>query len=332
MTASDPPGAKATVLPSAVAVEEVACPLCGRPRDEIAIRENGWLGRRCTDCAVIFVSPRPTAAAVRRLYESDSARVDAACLEAAPVASRLHARHVLRLLRRQAASGSLLEVGCGMGGFLVEAANAGYDVAGIDLNPKQVAGVTARGIPCECAALADEPFAGRMFDVIYSCDVLSHFSDPREDVARMASRLAPGGILVMETGNLADTAARYFDYFAEFQYPDHLYFFGESSLRRLLEEPGLRVVEFRRYALVPYLVLARAMTRAIRAVKRDKAAPRIAEVSRLPVATPGAARLSRRVRARRAIRDRVLHEMLFTLGRLWPKRARPLSLIVMARK
>ena len=42
--------------------------------------------------------------------------------------------------------------------------------------------------------------------------------------------LKPGGLHIFETGNLADVDHRYLKLFKAFQYPDHLFFYGDRSL------------------------------------------------------------------------------------------------------
>jgi len=129
-------------------VESISCFFCGVDDSFPAIEENGFTGRKCRRCELIYISPRPSRSEVANLYGHDQAHISAAEHVAAEKYKRLHARHTLRILRRYAAAGRLLEIGPGAGFFLDEARAAGFEPHGIELNPAQVEFIHARGIPC----------------------------------------------------------------------------------------------------------------------------------------------------------------------------------------
>ncbi len=176
-------------------MEAIDCIFCGGKADDapIVIEENGFTGRQCPDCGLVYISPRPSRAEISDLYEHDGA--DAA-LEAhlrADFVKRLHARHTMSILKRHARQGALLEIGAGTGYFLAAARKAGFDVRGCELNPLQAAFINERlNIPCEQADLEDAS-AGETFDIIYHCNVLSHLYDPIEVFHCTNRRLRPGG-------------------------------------------------------------------------------------------------------------------------------------------
>ena len=45
----------------------------------------------------------------------------------------------------------------------------------------------------------------------------------------MRRKLKPNGFLIFETGNIPDVTAANRRIFLDYQYPDHLYFFGETA-------------------------------------------------------------------------------------------------------
>ena len=79
--------------------------------------------------------------------------------------------------------------------------------------------------------------------MLYTCDVLSHLRDPLSVVRSFNHHLSAGGLLVLETGNFPDVDARYHDRLT-FNFPDHLYFFGESATIRLLSMAGFVVTRY----------------------------------------------------------------------------------------
>jgi 2-polyprenyl-3-methyl-5-hydroxy-6-metoxy-1,4-benzoquinol methylase len=78
------------------------------------------------------------------------------------------------------------------------------------------------------------------FAVITMFDVLEHMRDPRACIARSRELLAPGGILAIETGDLASPWARLLGtrwYFLD--PPQHLSYFTAAGLAALVTEQRL---------------------------------------------------------------------------------------------
>jgi SAM-dependent methyltransferase len=284
------------------ALERGACPLCSVAGTPTGITENGFRLERCGRCRLLFVSPRPRDAEIRAIYEHDAAHTASRQLLARsrdPQAVA-HARYTLRLLRPHQQRGMLLEIGAGAGLFMNEARRAGYAITAVEPNPVQAVFMAKTfGIQAITAALGSEALEDRRFDVVYHCNVLSHFPDPVAALALIRSRLRPGGILLMETGNFADVDPRFYRVIARterFQLPDHLYFFGERSLRLLLERTGFAVRRMHRYSRIA-----------------EKHSPRLLQALHL---------------GRLAYRFQFL--MTYRIGRWLPKRGRPQTLIVVA--
>lgn len=314
----------------------IACPLCAEAGDApVVIRENGFTGRQCLGCGLIYVSPRPTRDDIYNLYSHDEAHIPAEFHIRGALAKRLHARHTLRLLRRYLPAGSLLEIGAGAGYFLDEARRAGYEVCGIEMCRVLAGFINQRlGIPCEETPLSPDSFGGRTFDAVYHCDVISHFYDPLEEFAKIRDKLNPHGLVVFETGNLGDVDERGLRKIKTFQYPDHLFFYSERALRALLQRTGFAWETIARYGLGPQEACERALAalRArLRPVRRhaDKpaqpAAP-VAEIPALPVETGGLKQ------ALKDLQQALSYTARYPLG-AWAARAgKPQTVIVVARK
>lgn len=161
-------------------METIGCIFCKNKENDarIVIEENGFLGRKCPHCGLIYISPRPTPAEIVNLYQRDQAHASAESHLRADFTKRLHAGHSLSILERYKKQGHLLEIGAGAGYFLDEARKAGFDVYGIELNPTQTDFINRKlDIPCETTTLTGS-YDNKIFDIIYHCDVISHFYDP----------------------------------------------------------------------------------------------------------------------------------------------------------
>jgi 2-polyprenyl-6-hydroxyphenyl methylase/3-demethylubiquinone-9 3-methyltransferase len=97
-----------------------------------------------------------------------------------------------------------LDVGCG-GGLLAEPlARLGAKVTGIDASPEVIA--VARAHACELGLeidyrAGDVQDLEREFDLITCMEVIEHVAEPRAFMTALASRLAPGGLLILSTPN-----------------------------------------------------------------------------------------------------------------------------------
>ena len=91
----------------------------------------------------------------------------------------------------------ILDLGCGMGGFLVAMQQKGYNIQGIDPNPDycEITRLRAERYNLEANIIngygEKMPFAENSFDFIYCNDVLEHCEDPLEVLKESRRVLKP---------------------------------------------------------------------------------------------------------------------------------------------
>ena len=235
-------------------LQQVGCIFCGVNHGNVAIRENGYVGYRCDDCGLIYISPRPKIGDIEKIYACGNACMTPEQHISRRYLKRLHAHHTLTLIARYATSGSMLEIGAGAGYFLDEARRKGFDPYAIEPNPTQADFIeNDLRIPCERQALSLTSFQGKQFDAIFHSDVISHFYDPIDTFRTIHAKLRPGGFLIFETGNFADVTVKYLGAIPSFQYPDHLFFFGTRALTKLLLTTGFQPLKMYSYSIVSEL-------------------------------------------------------------------------------
>ena len=323
-------------------MNEVRCIFCDIESDRVVIEENGYSGKKCPQCSLIYISPRPSLDEIVDLYGHDSAHMSAADHISASISGKLYAKHNLRIIRSSIQSGSLLEIGPGAGHFLDEARKAGFEPHGLEFNPIQASHIRNKlQIPCEESPLADSIFGGKQFDVVYHCDVISHFFDPVSDFRRTNEIMKEGAFLIFETGNLGDVDPRYFKHFQQFQYPDHLFFFGVDNLVELLEKTGFEVIKFHRYSILPQLVTMRTMSWAMNSIKRclSKSDTKVnPSPERSPDGDPSTIHTQSsnpKSLIKGVIKNLILrfyYILRYKIGRIAPHKTRPQTMIVVARK
>jgi len=298
-------------------MQEVPCPLCNIYSTDVVITENGYSGKKCPCCNTIFISPRPSEDEIIALYEEDNAIVPAESHISGGLSKRLYARHNLALVKKHIKSGSLLEIGAGAGHFLQEARRQGFDVYGIEPNRVQANYINGLGIRCETAPLSASSFGGRAFDIIYHCDVLSHFYDPVKTFKTINSKLNDEGYIIFETGNLGDVASKFYRYFLGFLYPDHLSFFGEGGIKKLLNISGFDLIKIYHYNLLTPLVLKKLLSSSHPPVSISK---------------NGTKKRSELARLASDIYDYGSYHLRYNFGSVYIKPDMPQTIIVVAKK
>ena len=317
-------------------MEDIQCIFCSRDSEHIVIEENGYRGKKCPQCGLIYVSPRPTFAEIMDLNKW--AHKTAKSYPLWSFTKRLSAKHSLRIIKKFIKDGSMLEIGAGMGYFLDEARKEDFEVYGIELNNLEADFIRSKfTIPCEESPLDISLFDGKKFDIIYHCNVISHFYDPVSEFQKMNDKLKTNGIVVFETGNYGDVKEKYYRFVTRFGYPGHLFFFSENSLKELLGRTGFEFTKIYRYSRLPELVIHNRLMleKLIDFVKskwtiRTQAKPGRSEVTSSNVAISNIGRF---------IFKQVINSyayftyfIRYKIGYIMPKKGRPQTVIVIARK
>ena len=314
-------------------METIECIFCNNSKSTIVIEENGFQGRQCDNCGLIYISPRPSLHDIIDLYGHDNADISAQSHISGSFVKRLYAKHSLKLIKKNIRSGLILEIGAGAGFFLDEARKQSFEVYGLEPNPIQANFIrNTLKIPCEGKPLDSSTFGGKKYDIIYHCDVISHFFDPISEFSKINERLNPNGYVVFETGNLGDVDKKYFKVFTKFQYPDHLFFFSENNLVTLLKKTGFEVVSLHRYSILPQLKLIKLLKNFFRHIKGNQNEKTNSQTKVKSTIDAYSLNFSFTKILLRGIYNYFFYLIRYKLGYLFPKKGRPQTIIVIAKK
>lgn len=227
-----------------------ACPVCNGHDHTLFAEKAGHRIVRCSGCTFIFQAPLPGADETAALYDDAYAGATAGYfgkIDKKMRRSRGRARRLRRLAAGPAAR--FLDIGAS-GGFMVEAAReTGFDVQGIELDPKSVAYARQHYPACPIfhgtveAFVRNEPSAAAGFEMIYCAEVIEHVPDVNAFVAAIALLLKPEGRLYLTTPDIGHwRRPRDIQRWDAFDPPSHCLYFDRNSLTRLLAKHGLRIV------------------------------------------------------------------------------------------
>lgn len=225
-------------------VSESSCYICGCMTTRIVWREDPYEGRRC-GCGLTYTYPTPPPDKVDltvNLHPDEFYRY----------AVSLKADWV----KRNCPAGKLIEVGCDQGLFLEQARDRGFDIAGIEPDPRRARRAESRlSIPIENCLLEDRSASDDGYDVVYHDDLLAHFRDPEAALRKMSAMLRPGGVLAFEAGILGGVSPLWYRALGRLSLQYHLFLYSRESLRLLLERADLEVLESSVFGLGPAVAI-----------------------------------------------------------------------------
>ena len=137
---------------------------------------------------------------------------------------------------------TVLDLGCGLGGYSRALADRGFEVRALDVVPDYVERARSIGVDAGLYDGETLPLEDGSVDTVILLEVLEHLDDPAR-LLREARRVARGGVLVTTPNCTQDFGAVPVE-FSHMLDVDHRQFFTETSLKRLLDDTfGSSVVE-----------------------------------------------------------------------------------------
>ncbi|MEO8068000.1 MAG: class I SAM-dependent methyltransferase [Flavobacteriales bacterium] len=244
------------------------CPICGaadllpdgKVRDYHLSKEVFELVR-CLGCGFVFTNPRPTQEHIGLYYASENyiSHSDMG----ASISDRLYRIARNRALRRKhrlvanyAATGRLLDVGCGTGSFLHFMIGRGYDMVGVEPSERARA-VANQSHPGAAVATLSELERSATFDVITLWHVLEHLPELSTAFREFGALLRPTGHLFIAVPDRTSWDRKHYgEQWAAWDVPRHLSHFRPKDIANLLEQHGFKLVSTRRMWFdAPYICM-----------------------------------------------------------------------------
>jgi len=223
--------------------ELLVCPICQQSEflRDIGIVEGesrAAVTSVCMDCEHGFLRRRPSKEWFDQFYSREWDQRGQSLVKDNKVAVPPNAKVLTFCAPYLLACSNVLEVGAGLGSFLLAFKEQGHNVYGIERSEhcaKYVRDVL--GIPCVYSSVESAKLSDK-FGLIYLNHVLEHVSDPGEVIAIISTMLSEDGMIYLAVP----------DFWQEyppqaFHYVPHLSLFTIKSISRLLARNGLRVIK-----------------------------------------------------------------------------------------
>lgn len=198
---------------------------------------------KCRNCGLVCVNPMPSQRELEAYYPSEYY-----LRESSPEREKLlkqYQEDKIRKVERFKKSGKVLDIGCGIGRFLVTAKESGYECYGVEYSKlASDYAVTHLKLNVINGDLLDVDYPYDYFDVITLYHVLEHLYYPKETLMKVRKILKEDGILIIAVPNFASLESKVFkDRWFHLEVPRHLYHFTPTSIHRLLNEAGFKVMK-----------------------------------------------------------------------------------------
>ncbi len=196
---------------------------------------------QCQTCHLVKTEPQLSGLALSAFYSADYyGRVRPDNLDWV----RRDQRHKVNFLEAYLQQGRVLDVGCGLGIFLLALDPSRWDRFGLEAmpTPHKEASTRLGADKVAQAELETAPWPEQHFDAITFWDVIEHVPNPRKTLATAFRLLRPGGFLLLTTPNFGGYQARRFgeDWYS-LSLPHHFYHYTPATMTSLLEAAGFRV-------------------------------------------------------------------------------------------
>jgi SAM-dependent methyltransferase len=242
------------------------CALCGSANHRLVYAgahdlSQGISGQfavvRCSNCGLVYLSPRPTP---EHLVDYYPAHYGPFLASADPL--KFSGRRITALLGRVAVWAyrarfghekttlppfgrrRMLDVGCGAGSYLQDMQRLGWEVYGVDLSPIAVhaAGKRIGASRVWVGTLETLDPALTDLDLITMNHCLEHLANPRGALGEAYRRLAASGKLKIIVPDVSGFEAKLFGrYWFGLDVPRHLVDFSERTLSACLQQSGFRI-------------------------------------------------------------------------------------------
>ncbi len=209
------------------------CAVCANDVSCVLVSKDGHDIHQCASCGLGFTHPQPDSTA----EQYDSHYFDLYRRRRPFRLKRGESR--LKSIELIRPPGRLLDIGCSLG-YFVEAANARrWSASGVEISPQASEEARQLGLDVRTGTLDEAAYPDESFDCITMWDVLEHVTNPISHMLEVRRILAPTGLVVVGTPNLAHILFRIKrDRWRHLKPTEHLFYFSMPSISLLFENTG----------------------------------------------------------------------------------------------
>lgn len=228
-------------------------------KDEFLTKEEFQI-HECLNCGLLFTEPRPPKEKIGDFYKSEDyyshkENNKGFIPKIYETIKSVNLKTKFKMATKGMNTGTVLDIGCGVGDFLHTMEINGWKTVGIEPSEeaKTIAKKRMKGhlyAPDEINQLPNESF-----DLITMWHVLEHVDDLRSEIKQLERLLKKGGRLVLALPNFKSHDAQYYkEYWAAYDVPRHLNHFCKTSIHNIFKNSTLNWIETKKLIWDAYYI------------------------------------------------------------------------------
>ncbi len=226
------------------------CPCCESEEVSLSFEKDQVNYYTCRSCKFTFIFPCPDDEALWKHYDDAGRQYYSTEGLKDFLLSPKHYRREIALLSRTTRAGTLLDVGCSVGGFVNAASELGDVAEGIDISPSSVAVGQKLGLKIRAGDFLSADFRAK-FDVITLWATLEHLPEPNRYVRRARELLRPGGVLLGSVPNFSGITQRLIGTKDRYVGIDHVNYWTAQGFAAYFRRFGFEIMETVTFAFNP---------------------------------------------------------------------------------
>jgi len=234
---------------------DVNCYYCQSEKHTFYAEENGFNLVKCTECGLLYVTPRPEINTITRAHQYGMHEGEA-ILRTTGRYSTARSMKYKRVLKDLYNSELVhkhrkwLDIGCGQGEFLsalTRYSKGKVKVTGLEPNQYKRESARKRGLVVEYFDIED---CSEKYDNVSLLNVYSHLPNPVDFIASIRQLLNQEGEILIQTGDVAHFTSA--EMYRPMLLPDHLSFTSQEQLSGMLERCGFQTIKIAKYPVVSF--------------------------------------------------------------------------------
>ena len=150
-------------------------------------------------------------------------------------------KNKLNLINSLSQKGKILDIGAGVGDFLMTAKKDGWQIVGIEPSEKAKAIAQQKGVSF---VNDSKEIESQSLDVITMWHVLEHVPNLDEQITELKRMIKPDGTIIIAVPNFKSFDANYYkEFWAAYDVPIHLWHFSKTAIQKLVAKEQLELVQ-----------------------------------------------------------------------------------------
>lgn len=221
------------------------CIICGTS-SYFLLKKDGFSVYECPNCLLSFVYPQPSQRFLAEEVYSEKSGYQANKVRDLSQAKPTRKQKKLLKYLRTEKRGSFLDVGCSSGELMFFVRKLGYEVEGVELNPRTAKIAEENGLKVWRGTLENVEKNPAKYNYVHMGDLIEHVTDPLLLVRQTKELLKTGGEVIIITPNMQCFWAGATKILYKLIHipwgvitpPHHLFQFRDSNLKQLMQKEG----------------------------------------------------------------------------------------------